>query len=233
MKETAIEDLKGRDANGRHVAIVQLGIVGIVGAIVFVLFMVPNEQTIKGTAVAADIGTPIGQKLRDMIGEDETLLLDARFVVTSNRPPPYIRQTLQGISEAERLEWMLRWSAQKARPELRTFSPCGLGPVSVHGFLAQCTEVTGVRFLISKTVSAAAVEFGHSQALDGRQWSQAFTDTLRTNAPDWIDARLGKTRSENLFLLTKNGKNVLVLPEEMVPEFRAAGFEDFSWSFGE
>jgi hypothetical protein len=85
-------------------------------------------------------------------------------------------------------------------------------------------DVTGTRYLIAENVAAGSVMFGNTNTLNGAQWVKAFTDALRTNRPSWWDPTRHGFRHEDLVLLTRDGKTVLVLPEDMTPGYQERGF---------
>ena len=62
--------------------------------------------------------------------------------------------------------------------------------------------------------------FGTTNALNGAQWVQAFTEALQTAQPEWWDSQRRKSRKENLVLVTNGPRMVLVLPREMLGEFQ-------------
>lgn len=99
-------------------------------------------------------------------------------------------------------------------------SPSGVTKCSIHGFLSQCTEVSGVHYVIAKEVAAGLVGFGNTNTLTAPQFVQAFTQALQTNQPEWIDLLAGVRRKENLVLVTNDTKTVLVLPVAMARAFQ-------------
>jgi len=94
---------------------------------------------------------------------------------------------------------------------------------SIHGLLSQCTEVTGVRYVIARDVAAGSVQFGPTSSLNGVQWAKAFTEALETGKPEWLDSVTKKFRKENLVLVTNGTRAVMVLPNEMAREFQRKG----------
>jgi hypothetical protein len=106
-----------------------------------------------------------------------------------------------------------------------SFSPSPKRNVcSIYGLLAQCTEVSGVRYVIAKDVAAGEVEFGgYTNSLTAPQFVQAFTQALQTNRPEFINFRTQRHYRENLVLLTNDARTVLVLSKAMAREFEGAG----------
>lgn len=201
----------------------------IAGCLLVLVFFRPES-----TVVSSKTTRPAFLIAQDMVAGDREILADARFVVTSNSPPPYIRNPIPGTGPADQTYWKrqeIRWQFQKPNPEKHSFQACEPRACSIHGFLSQCTEVTGVPFVIAKEVAAGSVKFGHTNTLNGVQWAKALTDALQAAPPEWWGSVPRRFRQENLILLSQDGRSVLVLPEEMAMEFRAKGFKDFRWSF--
>ncbi len=89
---------------------------------------------------------------------------------------------------------------------------------SIYGLLNQCTDVSGVRYVIAKDVAAGSVKFGHTNTLNGAQWVDAFTTALKTGIPQWWVEASGSFRKENLVLVTNGPTTVFVVPKEMAQE---------------
>jgi len=151
---------------------------------------------------------------------DAPFARDPRFVVTTRRSIDFPR----GGPLAQRaLIWLVQVRQRFRRPHPLTYSfPSSptLHSCSIHGLLIQCTEVTGVRYVIARDVAAGSVEFGPTNTLNGAQWTKAFTEALETGQPEWWDSRTKTFRKENLVLLTNDARMVLVLPSEMAGEFQ-------------
>lgn len=152
--------------------------------------------------------------------QDTVLAQDPRFVVTTRRSIEIPRtgtltqRALMGwfqVQQRFRRPHPLTWSFP-ASPARRV--------CSIHALLGQCTEVTGVRYVIAKEVAGGSVEFGPTNTLNGAQWVKAFTEALETGQPEWLDPRTGRFRKENLVLLTNSARMVLVLPNEMARELQ-------------
>jgi len=91
----------------------------------------------------------------------------------------------------------------------------------IQGMLNQCTEVSGVRYLMPPFVAAGSVRFGNTNTLNGPQWAAAFEKALQTRTPEWWDAEQKKMRDENLVLIRfPEQRTVLVLPQEKAAEFQ-------------
>jgi hypothetical protein len=99
------------------------------------------------------------------------------------------------------------------------FPPGRATKCSIHGFLSQCTEISGVRYVITKEVAAGQVDFGATTSLTAPQFVQAFTQALETNQPEFINFRTQRRYRENLVLLTNDASTVLVLSKGMAQEF--------------
>jgi hypothetical protein len=97
---------------------------------------------------------------------------------------------------------------------------------SIHGFLEQCTEVSGMRYVIAKDVATGVVNFGgYTNTLTAGEFVQAFAQALQTNQPEFINFRTQKHYRENLVLLTNDPRTVLVLSKAMAQEFERGAIE--------
>ena len=106
-------------------------------------------------------------------------------------------------------------------PTNTTFAASPVGSCSIMGFLDQCMQASGVRYLMSREVSVGIVKFGTTNALNGRQWIPAFENALETASPGWWDASARKWQSENLALIRYPAQHtVLVLTQSQAREFR-------------
>lgn len=140
---------------------------------------------------------------------------DARFVVTT-------RPTIGFPPNATLTQRVFTWWQRNRppRPLAYSFGAAPTNRCSIHGLLNQCMEVTAVRYVIAKDVAAGSVMFGHTNALNGIQWVAAFTEALRSGQPEWWDSQAGRFRHENLVLIAKDARTVLVLPRAMAQEFQ-------------
>ena len=151
---------------------------------------------------------------------DALFAQDPRFVVTAR---PRIDLPRTGTFAQRALIAWVKVHERFRRPHPLTWSfPASPArrPCSIHALLNQCTEVTGVRYVIVREVAGGSVDFGPTNTLNGAQWAKAFTDALETGQPEWLDPRTGKFRKENLVLLTNSACTVLVLPNEMAHELQ-------------
>ena len=84
---------------------------------------------------------------------------------------------------------------------------------SVNGLLNQCMEMTGMHYVMPLEVAAAAVYFGHSNTLNGSQWTAAFERALRADKVElWTDGRL---RRQKLALIRKDNRTTYVVTESI------------------
>jgi len=145
-------------------------------------------------------------------------LTDPRFIVTSKRK---ISVPANAPFKDRAMWWWIGLQQKWRKPQPLNWS-FGATPTTLCSLqlLSQCTEVTGVRYVIARDVAAGGVVFGHTNVLNGAQFVAAFTEALQTGKPGWWDQKTGKYRKENLVLLTNDPRTVLVLPQEMVAEFR-------------
>jgi len=160
-----------------------------------------------------------GALLMTMPRRQSPLLADPRFVITTKpsfgvpaNAPPYSRAFV----------WFMKLQQRYSKPHPLNYS-FGASPTnrcSIHGLLNQCTEVTGVRYVIAKDVAAGTVMFGATNTLNGAQWVEAFTRALQTGQPEWWDSQAKMFRKENLVLVTKDARTVLVVPQDMAGEFQ-------------
>ena len=146
----------------------------------------------------------------------------SRFSATS-----YPKMELSGnLALSQKLLW--KWVQLKRRygkrnPSAYTFPAQPLVPCSIDGLLNQCTEVSGTQYLIAVEITGA-VEFGHTNALNGAQWVAAFEHALETSGPivcyDW-----GKKRNfqDTLLLIREKPRLVKVVPRSKLAEYKKAG----------
>jgi len=149
------------------------------------------------------------------------LLVDPRFVVTTK---PILLVPANAPFKDRWFVWWMQFQEKHGKPHPLSYS-FGASPrnrCSIHGLLNQCMEVAGTRYLIAKDVAGGTVMFGPTNTLNGAQWVKAFTEALQTAQPEWWDSQTKKFRKENLVLLTNGPRMVLVLPRDMVGEFRPA-----------
>jgi hypothetical protein len=142
---------------------------------------------------------------------------DPRFVVTKIQD----RSASPNTSLGNRFYYLYEKFLKKfARGAVRySFSGTKTNACSIHGLLNQCTDMTGIEFLIAKDVAAGTVQFGHTNTLSGDQWTGAFLEALQKGQPQWWDSKLKAFRTENLVLITNDAKTIFVLPGDMAHEF--------------
>jgi hypothetical protein len=147
------------------------------------------------------------------------LLVDPRFVVTTK---PSFGVPANASFKNRVFVWWMQFQQKHGKPHPLSYS-FGASPTSrcsIHGLLNQCMKVSGTRYVVAKDVAAGTVMFGPTNTLNGAQWVNAFTEALQTGQPEWWDSQTKKFRKENLVLLTNGPRMVLVLPRDMVGEFR-------------
>jgi hypothetical protein len=160
-----------------------------------------------------------GALLMTLPSRKSPLLVDPRFVVTTK--PSFGVPANAPFKDRVFLWWMqFQQKHGKPHPLRYSFGASPTNRCSIHGLLNQCMEVTGTRYVIAKDVAAGTVMFGPTNTLNGAQWVNAFTEALQTGQPEWWDSQTRKFRKENLVLLTNGPRMVLVLPRDMVGEFR-------------
>ena len=143
---------------------------------------------------------------------------DPRFVVTAL--PQISMRPGAGLVERGFIQWLqIQQRLLGRHPGTYSFGANPTMSCSIHGLLIQCTEVSGVRYVIPKDVAAGSVQFGHTNVLTGPQWVRAFTETLQHGQPQWWDSQNQRMVNENLLLVTNDARTVMVLPRAMVQEF--------------
>ena len=160
-----------------------------------------------------------GALLMNLPSRKSPLLMDPRFVVTTK---PSFGVPANAPFKDRVFVWWMQFQQKHGKPHPLSYSFGASPPTrcSIHGLLNQCTDATGVRYVIAKDVAAGAVMFGHTNTLNGAQWVNAFTEALQNGQPEWWDSQTEKFRKENLVLLTNSPGMVLVLPREMLWEFQ-------------
>ena len=160
---------------------------------------------------------------RSQIGPVELSREDgrSRFCRTTylkTQPPP-------NLTLPQQLFW--RWAQFKRRskpnPAAYTFPACPVQPCSIDGLLNQCMEVSGTRYLIAVEIGGA-VEFGHTNALNGAQWVAAFERAIETSGPvvcyDWTKKR---NFQDTLLLIREKPHLVKVVPRSKLAEYQKLG----------
>jgi hypothetical protein len=145
---------------------------------------------------------------------------DPRFVVTAVHEISVSPNA--GLLERGFVGWFqFRQKMLGRRPGTYSFPVSPTTGCSIHGLLMQCTDISGVRYVIPKDVAAGRVQFGTTNVLTGPQWVQAFTEALQHGQPGWWDSKAKTSISENLVLVTNDIRTVLVLPRSWVREFQS------------
>jgi hypothetical protein len=153
----------------------------------------PRVSWLLGAALLMVLGGAGYWTLHPTQERETPFAQDSRFVVTKLPPTGIMRYSV--------------------------FPPGRATKCSIHGLLSQCTEISGVRYVITKEVAAGEVDFGATTTLTAPQFVQAFTQALQTNQPEFINFRTQRRYKENLVLLTNDARTVLVLSKAMAREF--------------
>jgi hypothetical protein len=126
---------------------------------------------------------------------------------------------------------MVAWGNFQARHGKRrligmSFPATPVRLCAIQGLLNQCMEVTGTRYLIAVEIGGA-VEFGHTNVLNGAQWAAAFENAVQSsksvmcydysNKDDFVDSVL--------FIREKPGL-VKVVPRSKLAAYQEAGLVD-------
>jgi hypothetical protein len=153
-------------------------------------------------------------------GQDAPFAHDSRFIVTAR--PSIALPSGATITQHPFVWWLdLQRRFRGPSPLTYVFRASPTRRCSIHPLLSQCTEATGVRYVIAKEVAVGgSVLFGLTNDLNGAQWAKAFTEALRTGQPEWWDPQTKRIRKENLVVLTNDARTVLVLPKEMARELQ-------------
>ena len=96
----------------------------------------------------------------------------------------------------------------KPNPAGHSFSPHADRPCKIHGFLNQCSQVTGTRYLIAREARGDSIGFGHAKTLNGTQWVVAFEEALQRNGYDVVREKSGAVK---------------IIPHNIVTEYQEAG----------
>src|SRR6185369_12042263 len=120
----------------------------------------------------------------------------------SNLP---LRKRIYGIY----LKLKYRIVSPKPNPAGHSFPPRADRPVGIHGFLNQCSQMTGTRYLIAREARGDSIDFGHAKTLNGTQWVAAFEEALQRNGYDVVRERSGAVK---------------IIPQNLVAEYQKAGF---------
>jgi len=115
-----------------------------------------------------------------------------------------LRKKIYGIY----LKLKYRIAPPKPNPAGHSFSPRADRPCKIHGFLNQCSQVTGARYLIAREARGDSIDFGHAKTLNGTQWVAAFEEALQRNGYDVVREKSGAVK---------------IIPHNIVTEYQKAG----------
>src|SRR5437763_14372840 len=96
---------------------------------------------------------------------------------------------------------MIEAQSFKREPSNQSFPPMVMSLYSIKRLLTQCTEISGIRYLIDKNVAGGEVIFGSSTNLNGNELVKAIERTLQTERAEWVEFRGGVHRKESLVLI--------------------------------
>ncbi len=135
-------------------------------------------------------------------------------------------QTPPNLPLRDRLWWAwveYRRRHGKPNPMRVTFPPTPVQPCSIHGLLNQCMEVSGTQYYIAVEV-AGAVEFGHTNALNGAQWVAAFERAIEASKAVMCYDFANKRNFQDKVLLIRESPGVVkVVPQSKLPDYQRAG----------
>ncbi len=146
-----------------------------------------------------------------------------RFWVTN-----YSKVNRSGMNFFQRLFW--DWYEYKRRtwpnPAGYSFPASPPVPCSIGGLLNQCMEVSGTKYLIAVEASACAVDFGHTNTLNGTQWVSAFENTITNTPVSCYDFTLKHFFDDRLVLIRERKNLVKIIPRSKLSEYQKAGLVD-------
>jgi hypothetical protein len=178
----------------------------------------------KGVAASGSTSTLIKGALKLMAWSKAKVALTAGFVVllmfatatvTINkfRHPNYNAQDFWATTYPSGMPEIVK--SGYGHPLNYTFPITPIQGCSIGGFLDQCMQVSGNRYLVDRQVPAGSVQFGCPQVFNGEEWVSAFENALQTGTPEWWDAKLKRQRQENLVLIRyPEQRTILVLPRD-------------------
>ena len=106
------------------------------------------------------------------------------------------------------LKLKYRIAPPKPNPAGRSFPPHADRRCKIHGFLNQCSQMTGTRYLIAREARGDSIDFGHAKTLNGTQWVAAYEEALQRNGYDVVRERSGAVK---------------IIPQNIVTEYQEAG----------
>ena len=115
-----------------------------------------------------------------------------------------LRKKLYGIY----LKLKYRIAPPKPNAAGYNFSPHGDRSCKIHGFLNQCSQMTGTRYLLAREARADSIDFGHATTLNGTQWVAAFERALQRNG----------------YAVVRESSGVVkIIPQEIMAEYQKTG----------
>ena len=121
---------------------------------------------------------------------------------------PLSNLTLRKKIYGNYLELKYRIAPPKPNPAGHSFPPRADRRCKIHGFLNQCSQVTGTRYLIAREARGDSIDFGHAKTLNGTQWVAAFEEALQRNGYDVVRERSGAVK---------------IIPQNIVTAYQEAG----------
>ena len=111
----------------------------------------------------------------------------------------------------------------RKNPAAFQFSPSPVQLCSIQGLLTQAMEVSGTSYLIAVEI-AGAVDFGHTNTLNGLQWIAAFEKAIETSPPV-ICYDYGEKRNftDTLLVIRESTNVVKVVPKTKLAAYQQAG----------
>ncbi len=102
-----------------------------------------------------------------------------------------------------------------------TFGAIPFGLHAIQPSLNDCMLASGTRYFMPTNVAVGTVQFGGTNALNGKQWITACETALQTGMPEILDPHTRSMRPEKLVLIRyPKQKAVLVLTAPEAAEFR-------------
>ena len=96
----------------------------------------------------------------------------------------------------------------------------------IQEMLSQCMEITGTRYLIAVEI-AGAVEFGHSNVLNGTQWVAACEQAIESSTAIVCYDYAKKSNFEDTLVIVRDTPGVVkVLPRTKLRDYQEAGLID-------
>lgn len=121
---------------------------------------------------------------------------------------PLSNLTLPGKLQGIYLKVKYQVAPPKPNPAGHSFPPRADRRCGIHGFLNQCSQVTGTRYLMAREARGDSIDFGHARTLNGTQWVAAFEAALQRNGYAVVRERSG---------------SVKIIPQDMMTDYQQAG----------